>query len=98
MTRYGRRVVPDDATSDPDAVAVDRGALAGILRVFRGNHRELEAAIAIREDPGEWLRLVSDRVAGQMHSDELDRLLFNYVASAYSLSASAWKISKRRWG
>ena len=80
------------------AVHADLGALRGLRRVFAGNHAELAQQLTVRDDPGKWLPLASDRGRGQLVLDNLDRLLFNYLSSAYSLSTSVWEICDKRGG
>lgn len=67
-------------------------------RVFLGNHAELQHAVTVVHRPDEWLPIIDDDGTYAVFSDELDRLLHNYLASAYSLSSVAFKVAKKRWG
>jgi hypothetical protein len=81
------------------AVVKDLRSVAASVRIFLGNHDELDRAIGIIKDPARWLPIVDirNREAYGRFMDELDRLLHNYFASAYSLSSCMNKIRERRW-
>jgi hypothetical protein len=86
------------ATAIP-AISKDLGAVHGLRRVFLGNHRELEEKLSIVNDPAKWLPIWSiDGNQLQPYLDDLDRYFFNYLASAFSLSASIFDIKKRLRG
>jgi hypothetical protein len=81
------------------AISKDLGAVRGLRRVFLGNHRELEAKLSIVDDPAKWLPIWSvDGGQLQPYLDDLDRHFFNYLASAFSLSASIFDIKKHLRG
>jgi len=88
----------DMATAIP-AISKDLGAVRGLRRVFLGNHQELETKLSIVNDPAKWLPIWSiDSGQLQPFLDDLDRHFFNYLASAFSLSASIFDIKKHLRG
>ncbi len=76
----------------------DRNSLDDTIRVFRGNHWELSQALAVGRDPHKWLPLMAQTndEGFWKFMDELDRLLHNYLASAFSLSSCMWEIKRSR--
>lgn len=67
-------------------------------KVFHGNHHELKVATLIVDDPEQWLPLIStdNREGHARYLDNIDRLLHNYLAAAYSLSTCMYKVFQRR--
>lgn len=81
------------------SLRVDLGSILTSRRIFHGNHAELMRALQVTDDPGQWLPLmdITEPERFAQFRDELDRLLHNYLSSAYTLSSTEFSVAARRW-
>lgn len=74
-----------------------RNSIDNSLRIFLGNNFELQTKLTV-PDPDRWLPFMDLPLEEHAnYIDELDRLLHNYLASAYSLSSCMRQIMLRYW-
>jgi hypothetical protein len=67
-------------------------------RIFVANYEELVSKLRVLEDPGRWLPIKSPASTElPVFLNEVERLLHNFLAAAYTLSSTIFKVAKRRW-
>ena len=67
-------------------------------RIFVANHDELASKLRILDDPGQWLPIRSSGSGNLIpFLHEVERLLHNFLAAAYTLSSTIFKVANRRW-
>jgi hypothetical protein len=81
------------------SLRADLDSILTSRRIFHGNHAELLTALRVTDSFDTWLPLIDTRNLERFAQfrDELDRLLHNYLSSAYTLSSTAYTVVAKRW-
>lgn len=76
----------------------DLDAIPRAHRIFLANYEELARKLAVLDDPARWLPIRSE--GSELFVpflQEVERLLHNFLAAAYTLSSTIFKVADRRW-
>ena len=90
----GARIYPGMDSSQSQTWG-DLDVIPRAHRIFVANYDELASRLRIQEDPQKWLAVGSGGHDPLLR--EVDRLLHNFLAAAYTLSATIYKVAERRW-
>jgi hypothetical protein len=76
----------------------DLDGISRAHRIYLANYQELDDKLEVPDDPGQWLP-ISNQGSGRLirFLGEVERLLHNFLAAAYTLSSTLYTVANRRW-